>query len=396
MTTDGNSKQGVRVRPSELARAEIAVAGSFVVGIFTALGIQGELLTRAARNDPALIIVAFSLMIVGLVVPLISDVSAPTWVDGLAIFFVVAGAILTLITGGLSLAKRETPALAMTTTWSETAPVIANVTVTASATSLRSNEDIVLRVASLTPDSDQARWDQCRKKTGPWTDPSLGGTGRVLSWGTSGPDTAGEAEIAVAVRADPALTEYVCAYTELRDRSPSKNDDDRFSWAVYRLTYSSSTPAPARTLARQGDPVAPGAAAIHSTCSNAADHPAQPKGWLLIQRCGLRSWPRQNPYWFKRCREIPVRAMPPPRQHRVQTSSLTNVLVEESRGRQVHDLDPLNVVLHRDLRVRVAEQLCGEFDIAVGVDRGRNRAAEHVRGHTVDPCSLEHVKTWRV
>jgi hypothetical protein len=240
-TTDGHSNSDVGVRPSELARAAIAVAGTFVIGIFTALGIQGDLLTRASRNDPILIIVAFSLIIVGLVVPLVSGAHVPSWVDAVSVIFVVAGAILALATGGLSLAKRETPTLSMTTTWNEAAPVTANVTVTASATSLRSNEDIVLRVATLTPGSDQALFDQCRTKNGPWTDPTLGGTGKVLSWGTSGPDTAGEAEITVEVRTDPALTDYVCAYTELRDRSPSKNDDDRFSWAVYRLAHSTST-----------------------------------------------------------------------------------------------------------------------------------------------------------
>jgi hypothetical protein len=231
----------------ELARAAVVLAVALVVGMFTALGIQGELLTRAARNDPIHITIAFGVVILGLVIPLIPGVNNVV-IDAICIVLVAGGAIYALALGGISLAERETPILSMTPTWSDADTSAVSVKVTASATSLRSHEDIVLRVAALTPGSEKALRDQCRTKAGPWEDPTLAGTGKVLAWGTSGPGTGGDAVVTVTVRAHSKATDYVCAYAELRDRSPNRLDDDRFSWTVYRLTdVAAPTPQPVST-----------------------------------------------------------------------------------------------------------------------------------------------------
>jgi hypothetical protein len=65
--------------------------------------------------------------------------------------------------------------------------------------------------------------------------------------------------------------------------------------------------------------------------------------------------------------------------------------VQERGGRRVHQFAALDLVHHRDPRVRVSEQFCRELDAGVLVDRGRHRAAEHVRGHPVDPGFPEHL-----
>jgi hypothetical protein len=81
---------------------------------------------------------------------------------------------------------------------------------------------------------------------------------------------------------------------------------------------------------------------------------------------------------------------------RIGSTVFSSVLVlrERDRGRgggRAHQFAALHVVHDRDPGAGVAEEFCGEFDAGVGVDRGGNGAAEHVRGHPVDPCSLEHL-----
>jgi hypothetical protein len=230
----------------ELTRVAVTVGVALIVAIFAAIGIQGEFLTRAVRNAPVWITVAFSAVIVGLVLPILWSGKVKKRVVGVAdvlgAILVVGGSILALIVGGQSLAKRETPTLIMATTWSATEPTIANVKVTSKASSLRSNEDVMLRVAVLTPGSNRALRYQCLSSSSPWEDPTLAGTGQILSWGTSGPGTTGNADVTVDVRADSASADYICAYTALRDRSTKRTDDDRFSLSVYRLSHSAPAP----------------------------------------------------------------------------------------------------------------------------------------------------------
>lgn len=70
---------------------------------------------------------------------------------------------------------------------------------------------------------------------------------------------------------------------------------------------------------------------------------------------------------------------------------LSEDAVEHLSGHRVHHLVATNVVLDSDLRVCVPEQLRGEIDTGLFVDRGRDRAAEHVRGDPSDPREVEHV-----
>ena len=70
---------------------------------------------------------------------------------------------------------------------------------------------------------------------------------------------------------------------------------------------------------------------------------------------------------------------------------LSEDAVEHLSGHRVHHLVATNVVLDSDLRVCVPEQLRGEIDTGLFVDRGRDRAAEHVRRDPSDPREVEHV-----
>jgi hypothetical protein len=73
------------------------------------------------------------------------------------------------------------------------------------------------------------------------------------------------------------------------------------------------------------------------------------------------------------------------------SSSLTKGPLEVLRGNGVHDLAALDVVLHRDPRVGVPEELGGEERVLRVVDDRGDGAAEAVRGDVLDPGRVHHV-----
>ena len=65
--------------------------------------------------------------------------------------------------------------------------------------------------------------------------------------------------------------------------------------------------------------------------------------------------------------------------------------VEQLRRRWVDQFVPSDVVLRRDPRVRVAEQLGGELQAGVVMDCRRDGSAEHVRRDAGDAGAFEHL-----
>jgi len=83
----------------------------------------------------------------------------------------------------------------------------------------------------------------CRSGDGPWRDAPEGV--RVLSWGGSGADQAGDTKITAVTQVSTA--DY--AYVALRDRNPNTATDNRFSWTVIDIgaAIPPETPAPTET-----------------------------------------------------------------------------------------------------------------------------------------------------
>ena len=232
---------------ADVLRAGIGLAVALVVAIYAAIGIQGDLLTRAVRNTPWVISIAFILVIVGVALPFFqlrkkASERRRRVFEVVGLSLVVLGSISAIVAGGYALAERELPDLTMTPEWPEVPAAATTVTVTATATSLRSNEDVMLRVIGITPGSPQELRDSCVNAGGPWVDPTVGGDGQIIFWGTSGPSPTGAAKVSTVVL-NPSEYVYLCAYAALRDRSTKSISDDRWVWNSIRIDDISAVPA---------------------------------------------------------------------------------------------------------------------------------------------------------
>jgi hypothetical protein len=246
----------------ELARAAVVLVGPLIVSIFAGLGVSGDYLTRAVRNDPEMVRVAFNLIVVGLVLPIVSygfsALVRPAKTQKAAnavllvlrvilnvagIGLVVTGTLLVSNHGVDSLVKREVPSLSAVATWPDAAaaPGAVTVEITATATSLRAEEDFLLRVVGIRPTDRYDLDSRCRSTDVALASPEDTGF-RVLSRGNSGASADGTATTTVNVQASPAEFDFVCAYVVLRDRDRNVVDDDRWAWTVLDIRQAASDP----------------------------------------------------------------------------------------------------------------------------------------------------------
>lgn len=231
----------------DLARAAIVLGTALVVAVLTAIGIQGDLLARALRNFPEILIVAFALVIVGLSLPFFytgsdPDKKLPKFLSTIGLSCVCLGIILALALGGISSAEREQPSLTIAAAPDNAHSSRVTVTVTATANSLRADEDALLRVVGLKSGAQIPTSEACRA-TATWGH----GESTVLSWGTSGPDLVGKATLTSTIAVSAHDFGVVCAYVGLRDRDTRKVTDDRFSWTFVDLSeqaFPDPSPSP--------------------------------------------------------------------------------------------------------------------------------------------------------
>ena len=224
---------------TDLARAAVVIGGPLVVSLFAAVGISGDYLTRAVRNNTDDVTFWFSVVIAGLVLPfigfLLSKSGKQEWwtqlisIGGIAL--VLLGSIMTIHIAANSLSEREMPGITAETTWPEDDSTDVTITVAATGASLRAQENLLLRVIGIRTTDQQELDDQCILDDRTLR-PTISESVRVLARGVVGPEPNGTAKQKVVVEADSAEFDFVCAYALLRDRDLSAAEDDRWAWMV--------------------------------------------------------------------------------------------------------------------------------------------------------------------
>lgn len=230
-------------------REKIPLALAVIVGIFVALGIDGDIRDRVIRNAPGYVAGAFALSVLGLALPLFyprrdpSDRSKKQSHRGrrnalgiVSGVLLLAGAGTAVFVGTYGLSERENPSLVILPTLVDATNGTVRVEVTADAPTLRSNEKMLVRLAvvrfaalaeleslcssaqiSPLPHRDDV---QERLKT-------IGEPARVVHWGESGPDTKGRASSKVIIEVDRREFPYVCAYSGLLPREGERPSEGR-------------------------------------------------------------------------------------------------------------------------------------------------------------------------
>ncbi|MFD1210652.1 hypothetical protein ACFQ36_01175 [Arthrobacter sp. GCM10027362] len=228
--TEPSKNEGTPEKPPVGVWVAISAALAVVVAIFTALGLEEDLLRRMVRNDPRGTAWAIGFVIVGASVPVILLLIPKTrrWATALtavvtilSALLVVTGMIKVLWTGAESLHSRDMPGLSLSAVKSSSGAV--TITSEATAAALRSSERILLRIyavgSSASTDLDVERL--CRDVDWPASNVPSSGS-RVLHWGEAGPDRTGTAKVSESLVINGDDFSFVCAYTALLWKPPKE------------------------------------------------------------------------------------------------------------------------------------------------------------------------------
>jgi hypothetical protein len=215
-----------RTDAAERVRLGIPVAIAVVVGVFVALGIEGDVRARLVRNAPNAVSAAFSLAMVGLALPLLdlaTNRKRRRLIGTLGGIVLLLGAVLAVVIGARGLSDRENPALSIT-------PVLVDedvvrVDVAASAPTLRSDEKMLVRVAAVRLQALPLLRPLCEDEdlvTSSWPPKELATPVanipeplRVLHWGETGPNSNGNASQSITVQVLRTEFSHVCVYAAL-------------------------------------------------------------------------------------------------------------------------------------------------------------------------------------
>lgn len=210
---DGPTKSSTSDTPLKVA---IWIYFSLLVAVLAAIGIQGDVLQRLIRNDPALFAWAVIATIIGAAVPvlIVSAPGAPSlsrFIGALGATLVVGGICWAVWLGAQSITDREAPSLDLTIVKVDNETV--HVTAHASSTSLRTTETMLLRITAIRGDgiSTTDPWELCASSARMMTttDPS----GWIVAWLETGPSTTGVADREWHADIDIKGVRYICAYT---------------------------------------------------------------------------------------------------------------------------------------------------------------------------------------
>lgn len=208
----------------------LAAAVALVVAAFAAVGVAGELLTRAVRNSPewmaTFVTVAFAIVAVATVAQMRRrDQRAARW--AVVLLTLVVGAAVFF--GAFTVSDREKPSIAMS---ASTDNRVTTISVVASASSLRTNEGMQVQVFGL-PKIDTTD-DRCELE--PEDIPVVD----VLTSQRSGPDANGDVASSISVEVKEGLYPAICGFVALRDRDTEDPSDDRLVSAYLRLSTPDS------------------------------------------------------------------------------------------------------------------------------------------------------------
>ena len=207
----------------------LAAAVALVVAALAAVGVSGDHLARAARNDPGGFAWLMTAALAAVGVPtVLLMVRQRRWsvAAAVAVLVVVAGVAVHLGAGSMSV--REQPRLAVEA--SSTANGT-SITIQASASGLRSDEDMLVRArgVQILPEPTFRRSEVCLE---PADDDVL------LLWQQAGPDLQGNSATESTVEVRPGEFEAVCVYAGLRTSEGRRADagDARYVVALLRTT----------------------------------------------------------------------------------------------------------------------------------------------------------------
>jgi hypothetical protein len=223
--------------------AVLGIATTTVVAVFAALGVSGNLLARMVRNDPDSIrwILFFAIIAVLVAAVVTAFRSLPTeWivlpVIGLGVVLIIAANAATD-----SQRKRENPAISLSLTRSQSRLTL---TAKATASSLRSNDRMLLRVAAIlrplgvkelpgstttdrTTELRKVTNEECKRAE---LHPLHPKDARLLSWTETGANVSGEASTEQTMPV-PSKAQYVCAWAILSalPTDPRENAPEDFA-----------------------------------------------------------------------------------------------------------------------------------------------------------------------
>jgi hypothetical protein len=143
-----------------LATTGIALGMAAIIGVFTALGIQGDLLARMLRNEPRWTTIAFILALMGVVAGLVGAIFSgrrrpQRWVSFLGVLLLFGGAVVAIWVGVTSLGLRDQPTLTIRplevtpTSTIDPSPASVLLRITAGGSFLTSRDRMLLRVAGF-------------------------------------------------------------------------------------------------------------------------------------------------------------------------------------------------------------------------------------------------------
>lgn len=198
---------GGAVEP-DWSKGLLGVAAALVIGVLAALGVSGDLLARMVRNSPDDVARPLTVMLVvggliGCFAIVRTKAATSVKVIGIvATFVVVCSLVKVADVAKASQEKRERPSVHLELTRDDKGNL--SLTGGASATSLKSNENLLLQVIQL--DEPVATYAELRgvctdavNVLQPGTDAYGGDNIRVLSWAEVGPDSKGAAMTQMAV-----------------------------------------------------------------------------------------------------------------------------------------------------------------------------------------------------
>jgi hypothetical protein len=214
-------------------RLLIPLGTAVIVVILVALGIEGDVRSRFIRNEPSHVFTAFGLVLLGLAIPVLvkagrgkKDNRWPPIIGGV---LVLLGALWAIFSGAQSVGEREQPDVSVAASSVAGDPSMIDVVVSASGTSLRTDDTMLLRVVAIRPEAASLRWQVCedgdqeaipeelRKKV----DESVTEPARLLSWSQSGPTATGTSSAEAAFEVARSEFRFVCVYVALSSRGSS-------------------------------------------------------------------------------------------------------------------------------------------------------------------------------
>lgn len=191
----------------------LAASAALIVAVLGAVGVSGDALTRAVRNNPLPlgVVIVLVLVVVGATTAYLNRANR---VVAFAFGILTALLVATVALGADALGEREQPSVSLS---GKTDGDLVTVTVKASGSSLKSKETMLVQIHALErfpEDSEESdtctgsRFEDRRDDARVWPGP-------LLLWEQGGPDPGGSVAIDSTVEVPAGEYEGVCAFVAL-------------------------------------------------------------------------------------------------------------------------------------------------------------------------------------